>query len=111
MTVRPETEKKRAKAKMSKAKPSSDKAWSRRGLAKQGRSPLRERLASDTIVSDDWLDFSDAHESPLFWVDISPESQLAALQERLTSIEGRAVDLLKAPRRILGRFKNSLIKK
>lgn len=77
-------------------------------MAKAGLSPTKERKAGESVMSEEWLEFSEVHESPLFWIDISSESQLALIQDKLLRIEDRATDLIKTPRRLFQRVKSTL---
>lgn len=87
-----------------KRKPKKTGPWSQRGLAKEGRSP-KSRHTRDAHLSDDW---SSLHEAPLFWVDISQEARLAALQEALFELERKATRLARVPREILRSARRAL---
>ncbi|MCM2281837.1 MAG: hypothetical protein NDI61_08315 [Bdellovibrionaceae bacterium] len=81
-----------------------ERPWSQRGLAKAGRSP-KERQASNSHVTDEWMAL---HEAPLFWIDVSTEAKLAALQEKLLDLEHKATALVEKPRRFLRSARRTL---
>jgi hypothetical protein len=61
----------------------------------------RKSKNPEANMNDEWIDLHEGQESPLFWVDLDAESQLAVVQEKLIRLEQRAAKIVAKPRALL----------
>jgi hypothetical protein len=53
----------------------------------------KARKNSEAHMTDEWIDLHEGHETPLFWVDLDAQSQLAVVQDKLIKLEEKAAKL------------------
>jgi hypothetical protein len=54
----------------------------------------RRRLRADAAMNEDWVDL---HTEPIFWIDLDADSRWAAMMEKLSELEERVQDTVRAP--------------
>jgi hypothetical protein len=64
---------------------------------------------SETHMNEEWLDMHEGVETPLFWVDLDAQSQLAVVQDKLIRLEEKAAQLMAKPKSLIGKLRSRFL--